>query len=55
MFSGQFCRYLSTGNTLWQSTSKSLLGKLRKKTGYTFTNCKKALELHENDLGKVYT
>ncbi|KAK0089145.1 hypothetical protein PV325_008865 [Microctonus aethiopoides] len=53
MFSGQFCRYLSTGNTLWQSTSKSLLGKLRKKTGYTFTNCKKALELHENDLGKA--
>lgn len=53
MIFGQFCRYFSTGNTVWQSSTKSLLGKLRKKTGYTFANCKKALDLHENDFTKV--
>ncbi|KAF7996489.1 hypothetical protein HCN44_002121 [Aphidius gifuensis] len=53
MISGQFCRYFNTGNTVWQSTAKSLLGKLRKKTGYTFANCKKALDLHENDITKA--
>lgn len=26
---------------------------LRKKTGYTFANCKKALDLHQNDLAKA--
>lgn len=35
------------------TTEKSALGTLRKKTGYTFANCKKALELHQNDLTKV--
>lgn len=34
-------------------SSKGLLGKLRKKTGYSFTNCKKALEANENDLDKA--
>ncbi|XP_068140479.1 elongation factor Ts, mitochondrial [Drosophila tropicalis] len=29
---------------------KSALAALRKKTGYTFANCKKALELHQNDV-----
>ncbi|EDW64857.1 elongation factor Ts, mitochondrial [Drosophila virilis] len=29
---------------------KSALSTLRKKTGYTFANCKKALELHNNDV-----
>ncbi|KAJ3654426.1 hypothetical protein Zmor_013615 [Zophobas morio] len=32
------------------AAEKSLLATLRKKTGYTFTNCKKALEMHNNDL-----
>jgi elongation factor Ts len=32
------------------AAEKSLLATLRKKTGYTFANCKKALELHNNDL-----
>lgn len=32
---------------------KSLLATLRKKTGYTFANCKKALEIHNNDLFKA--
>lgn len=35
------------------NASKSLLGKLRKKTGYSFTNCKKALEVNEQDLEKA--
>jgi hypothetical protein len=35
------------------STDKSALAALRKKTGYTFANCKKALEMHGNDLAKV--
>jgi hypothetical protein len=33
--------------------NKSFLGKLRKKTGYTFANCRKALELHDGDVEKV--
>ncbi|XP_018574167.1 elongation factor Ts, mitochondrial [Anoplophora glabripennis] len=35
------------------ATEKSLLATLRKKTGYTFTNCKKALEMHNNDLSQA--
>lgn len=32
---------------------KNALATLRKKTGYTFANCKKALEMHGNDVTKV--
>lgn len=32
------------------ASDKDLLVKLRKKTGYSFMNCKKALEKHNNDL-----
>lgn len=47
-------RSVHTNNAVWQlANNKSLLAKLRKKTGYTFTNCKKALELHENDIEKA--
>lgn len=53
MIPAQIFRLIHTNGLLWQATNKSLLAKLRKKTGYTFTNCKKALELHENDLDKV--
>lgn len=35
------------------SSNKSLLLKLRKKTGYTFESCKKALQLNDNSLEKV--
>lgn len=35
------------------AAEKSHLALLRKKTGYTFANCKKALELHNNDAIKV--
>jgi elongation factor Ts len=32
---------------------KSALAKLRKKTGYSLSLCKKALEQHEQDVGKA--
>ncbi|XP_018344342.1 PREDICTED: elongation factor Ts, mitochondrial-like, partial [Trachymyrmex septentrionalis] len=53
MIPAQIFRLIHTNGLLWQATNKSLLAKLRKKTGYTFANCKKALELHENDLNKA--
>ena len=43
-------RELATGQT---GVDKSLLSKLRKKTGFPFINCKKALEQHNNDLEQV--
>ena len=36
-----------------RAAESSLLAKLRKKTGYTIANCKKALEMHNNDADKV--
>lgn len=36
-----------------RAAESSLLAKLRKKTGYTIANCKKALEMNENDADKV--
>ncbi|XP_017117187.1 elongation factor Ts, mitochondrial [Drosophila elegans] len=41
--------YAATGGT--GGLEKSALAALRKKTGYTFANCKKALEKHNNDIG----
>lgn len=38
---------------MWMTTNKNLLAKLRKSTGYTFANCKKALEVTNNDLVQV--
>ncbi|XP_050309827.1 elongation factor Ts, mitochondrial isoform X2 [Anthonomus grandis grandis] len=35
------------------AVEKSALAALRKKTGYTFANCKKALEMHNNDVTKA--
>lgn len=48
----QLIRQFHAGQWLLAS-EKSGLATLRKKTGYTFANCKKALELHNNDLAKV--
>lgn len=45
-------RFFHVGRSVCAS-DKSALATLRKKTGYTFANCKKALELHQNDLTKV--
>ncbi|XP_028155865.1 elongation factor Ts, mitochondrial isoform X3 [Ostrinia furnacalis] len=36
-----------------QAAESSLLAKLRKKTGYTIANCKKALEMHNNNSDKA--
>nr|XP_012230253.1 PREDICTED: elongation factor Ts, mitochondrial [Linepithema humile]XP_012230254.1 PREDICTED: elongation factor Ts, mitochondrial [Linepithema humile] len=53
MIPAQIFRLIHTNGLVWQASNKSLLAKLRKKTGYTFSNCKKALELHENDVNKA--
>lgn len=37
------------------AVDKGSLAKLRKKTGFSMSNCKKALEINENDLAKVIT
>lgn len=53
-FCRPFCRRLHTTPFFLTTTNeKSGLATLRKKTGYTFANCKKALELHNNDLVKA--
>lgn len=57
-----FCRRLhitplifaaGTPTTTTPPAAQSSLATLRKKTGYTFANCKKALQLHDNDLTKA--
>ncbi|EFN67055.1 Elongation factor Ts, mitochondrial [Camponotus floridanus] len=53
MIPAQIFRLIHTNGFLWQATKKSLLQKLRKKTGYTLENCKKALQLHENNIEKA--
>lgn len=48
-------RFFHTSSKYFYAAEKSSLSTLRKKTGYTFANCKKALELHNNDLTAVRT
>lgn len=51
-----FCHQLirsSLHNFRHYATGPSPLAALRKKTGYSFVNCKKALELHNNDITAV--
>ncbi|XP_049887475.1 elongation factor Ts, mitochondrial isoform X2 [Pectinophora gossypiella] len=48
----QLVRRLHT-SPLCRAAESSLLAKLRKKTGYTIANCKKALEMHNNDSDKA--
>lgn len=52
MFVRQFFRS-TVSPARFYATAKSPLAALRKKTGYSFVNCKKALELHNNDVLKV--
>lgn len=52
MYAKTIARYLHIKPSCWAS-EKSQLATLRKKTGYTFSNCKKALEMHNNDLIQV--
>ncbi|XP_063242495.1 elongation factor Ts, mitochondrial [Bacillus rossius redtenbacheri] len=46
------CHFIDLGKSFCSSVSvnKGSLAKLRKSTGYTFANCKKALQLHNNDI-----
>lgn len=51
-----FCRQIvsySMKNFRFYATEASPLAVLRKKTGYSFVNCKKALEMTNNDVSKV--
>lgn len=48
----QHVQSLHTGCQLL-AADKALLMKLRKNTGYTFINCKKALEKFDNDVAQV--
>ncbi|GAA6215728.1 elongation factor Ts, mitochondrial [Lates japonicus] len=50
----QHVQSLHTGCQLL-AADKALLMKLRKSTGYTFINCKKALEKFENDIAQAET
>ncbi|TNM88988.1 elongation factor Ts, mitochondrial [Takifugu flavidus] len=50
----QHVQSLHTGCKLL-AAEKALLMKLRKNTGYTFTNCKKALEKFDNDVTQAET
>lgn len=43
----------SQNNLRQYATQPSPLAALRKRTGYSFVNCKKALELHNNDVALV--
>ncbi|XP_065577973.1 elongation factor Ts, mitochondrial-like isoform X1 [Artemia franciscana] len=43
----------SLGTTAKAGSNKSPLAILRKKTGYSFSNCKKALEVNENNIEKA--
>ncbi|XP_055541510.1 elongation factor Ts, mitochondrial isoform X1 [Wyeomyia smithii] len=52
-FAARFVGTTGFGVRFYATAEKSALAALRKKTGYTFANCKKALELHGNDLGKA--
>lgn len=45
-------RGVHISSTNWSSHKTQLL-KLRKKTGYPFESCKKALQLNDNSLEKV--
>lgn len=46
------CRFFYS-SAIYQNINSSALSTLRKKTGFTFANCRKALELHNNDMKKV--
>lgn len=49
------CRHVQSLHTGCQllAADKALLMKLRKNTGYTFINCKKALAKFDNDIAQV--
>uniref|UniRef100_A0A3Q3GQ96 Elongation factor Ts, mitochondrial n=1 Tax=Kryptolebias marmoratus TaxID=37003 RepID=A0A3Q3GQ96_KRYMA len=54
---GNICHHVQSLHTGCQllAADKTLLIKLRKSTGYTFINCKKALEKFDNDIAQAET
>ncbi|XP_055372010.1 elongation factor Ts, mitochondrial-like [Condylostylus longicornis] len=52
IFFKQSSRYFHN-SLVFYNANKSGLAELRKRTGYTFANCKKALELNGNDVSKA--
>ncbi|XP_067880602.1 elongation factor Ts, mitochondrial-like [Heterodontus francisci] len=50
IFSAQPTQFLHCSGVRLMAADKELLLKLRKRTGYSFTNCKKALERFSSDL-----
>ncbi|XP_043537686.1 elongation factor Ts, mitochondrial [Chiloscyllium plagiosum] len=50
VFSARSTQFLHCSGVRLMAADKELLLKLRKKTGYSFTNCKKALEKFSSDL-----
>lgn len=54
---GNICQHVQSLHTGCQllTADKALLMKLRKSTGYTFINCKKALEKFDNDAAQAET
>ncbi|XP_013864577.1 elongation factor Ts, mitochondrial [Austrofundulus limnaeus] len=52
---GNICHHVQSLHTGYQllAADKALLMKLRKNTGYTFINCKKALEKFDNDIAQA--
>lgn len=53
MFCRQLVRQSLSNAVRFYATEQSPLAALRKKTGYSLINCKKALNLHDNDVAKV--
>lgn len=53
MIARQIIRGIHTNFVLHNVDRKYLLGELRKKTGFSFSNCKRALEENGNDLAKA--
>lgn len=54
MLAGRCCRLLAFSKTRFSTASaNSPLAVLRKKTGYSFSNCKKALEVNNHDIAKA--
>ncbi|UYV62585.1 TSFM [Cordylochernes scorpioides] len=46
-------RFISTSRYLAAAVEKAALSALRKKTGYSFKSCRKALEKYENNIEKA--
>lgn len=50
----QHAAYFSKSTSLKSTVDKQTLARLRKETGFTFSNCRKALVLYDSDFDKVW-